>query len=609
MTNRKNLAFLIALSGTVTLSGCALQQMIKASKDQQIEVTPKPLEVHKDSVSYEISAVVPKKVMKPGKVYTIEQTYEYDGKEKQIEGIVFEGDKYKGSDSQPRITKTFSFPYEESMAKGNLVLKGVASDPKSGKSKSSDKAPVAQGLITTSKLVEDVQFIAFNNKNTDKAAFASHGYNPNEELEVTRVEFYFDQGSSVLKTTEKNSSRGKNLNAFIAEKNVTRTVAITGTHSPEGKERINSNLAKERAAAIEKWYRQNMKKYDYKGKADSIKFVLKPVIEDWTLFSDALKAYDKISSDEKNAMFSIINAPGRFEDKENKLRVLPTYKKIFNEVYPKLRTAKTEIFTVKEKKSEAEITVLAKQIVEGKVSADALSLAELQYAASLTPSVKEKQDIFKAAVKKEANWATHNNLGATYVEMAKGTKDINERNEHIKNALTQFEISNKMKENAEAYTNSAVVYAMQGNLEKAVAAIKRATELNPSPAIAKGLNGVKGTLEIKLGKYDAAIQSFASAEEAPEYLFNKGLAQLLKKDFQNATTTFNEVINGKGSDAIKAKALYASAISAARQKKDDQVFSNLKKAVEVDAKLREKALADLEFANYQANDSFRNALK
>jgi hypothetical protein len=46
-------------------------------------------------------------------------------------------------------------------------------------------------------------------------------------------------------------------------KNVTRTVTITGTHSPEGAERINTKLSEERAAAIEKFYRAQMKKYDY----------------------------------------------------------------------------------------------------------------------------------------------------------------------------------------------------------------------------------------------------------------------------------------------------------------------------------------------------------
>ena len=49
--------------------------------------------------------------------------------------------------------------------------------------------------------------------------------------------------------------RDDEFEAFIAHKNITRTVTITGTHSPEGTERINSKLSNDRAAVIEKYYR------------------------------------------------------------------------------------------------------------------------------------------------------------------------------------------------------------------------------------------------------------------------------------------------------------------------------------------------------------------
>src|SRR5690606_7181618 len=114
------------------------------------------------------------------------------------------------------------------------------------KAKVTPRMQVATGIITTSKLVKPVAF----------AAYAGHGYNNQEELvPVVIPDFIFEQGRSVLRTTETKSAKGKQLDAFIASKNVTRTVTITGTHSPEGAERINSRLSEERAAAIEKFYR------------------------------------------------------------------------------------------------------------------------------------------------------------------------------------------------------------------------------------------------------------------------------------------------------------------------------------------------------------------
>src|SRR5687768_8867261 len=269
--------------------------------------------------------------------------------------------------------------------------------------------PVATGIITTSKLVKPVYF----------AAYAGHGYNNQEELvPVVIPDFIFEQGRSVLRTTEIKSTKGKQLDAFIASKNATRTVTVTGTHSPEGAERINSKLSPDRAAAIEKFYRAEMKKYDYKGKADSIQFILKPVIQDWNEFKTALSAYEGISSEEKGEYLNIINAGGTFEDQEKQMKKLKTYKKVFKDVYPKLRTAKTEILVVKEKKTDAEISVLAKQITQGSVSADTLSFEELMYAATLTPSLDEKAAIYEAATKKGSNWNAHNNLGAVYIAQA-----------------------------------------------------------------------------------------------------------------------------------------------------------------------------------------------
>jgi len=103
------------------------------------------------------------------------------------------------------------------------------------------------------------------------------------------------------------ADKGKKLDAFIAAKNITRTVTITGTHSPEGLERINSKLSEERAAVIEKFYRDEMKKYDYQGVAADIKFILKPIVDDWNGFKTALADYQGISADQKAEYLNIVN--------------------------------------------------------------------------------------------------------------------------------------------------------------------------------------------------------------------------------------------------------------------------------------------------------------
>ncbi len=586
----RKLFYAIALFGVLTFSGCALNQMVKLAQDQNLTVTPNPLEVHADTVSFEMSANLPVKMLKKGKVYTLNTFYKYGENEMALEPMQFKAEDYPNADSQqPKASKTYSFAYAPAMKSGSLDIQGVASDPANGKSKESARMSVAPGVITTSKLVQPTYY----------AAYADHGYNNQEELIPTKVDFFFDQGRSVLKYSEQTSARGKKLNAFIAAKNVTKTVSIIGTHSPEGAERINSALAKDRATAIADYYKRQMKKYDYKGLADSIQFITKDVVEDWKAFKDSLALYDGIDSEAKSGYLDIVNGAGSFEEKEKQLRKLPTYQKVFKELYPKLRTAKTEILTVKEKKTDAEISVLAKGIADGTVTADTLSEEELMYAATLTPSLKEKEAIYLAATKKSGSWVAHNNLGAVYVAMAmEGDAASGAK------AQAQLEIAANKNAAPEVHANLASVALMNGNAGKAYDHLTKAS--GGSSEMAQGVNGVKGAVEIMLAKYPDAVKSTSGAENSAVNLFNKGLAQILNKDYQNAMTSFKEAA---AKDSNMGLAFYGAAIASARLGNADGVIENLTNAVKATPSLKADALEDLEFVKYVSNEGFRNALK
>lgn len=568
--------------------------MVKKAKEQNVTVTPNPLEVHKDSVNFDMAANLPVKMLKKGTVYTINTFYKYGEQETALDPIPFKAEDYPNAKTeQPKVTKHFSFAYAPAMKVGELQIEGVAA--KGSKSKKTPRLTVATGLITTSKLVKPVY----------AAAFAAHGYNNQEELvPVVIPDFIFEQGRSVLRTTEIKSAKGKQLDAYIASKNVTRTVTITGTHSPEGAERINSKLSNERAAAIEAFYRKEMKKYDYKGMADSIKFIQKPIVDDWTEFKTALSSYEGITSEEKAEYLNIVNGGGDFESQEKQLKALKTYKKVFKDVYPKLRTAKTEILTIKDKKSDAEIAVLAKQITQGSVSADTLSFEELMYAATLTPSLEEKAAIYEAATKKGSNWAAHNNLGAAY--LAQAVENPSNAAALADKASAQLEIALKLQDAPEVQANLASVDMIKGNPRSAYAHATKALGAGLSGDNAAGLNGVKGSSEIYLAKYADAVSSESAATDNADNLFNKGLAQVLNKDYQNALTSFKDALAKNSNLAV---AYYGAAVASARLSNADGVTTNLTSAVKIDPSLKEYALSDVEFEKFKATDAFRNALK
>jgi hypothetical protein len=583
-------AFFIA--GLLVLGGCTLPQMVKMAKQQQLTVTPNPLEVHKDTVSFSMAANLPVKMLKKGTTYTVNTFYKYGDRETALDPIVFNANDYpNAATEQPRVTKDFSFAYNPAMKSGILQVEGVAS--KGGKSKSTQRMDVAVGVITTSKLVKPVVY----------PVYADHGYNNQEEIiPVVIPDFIFEQGKSVLRKSEINSEKGRKLDAFIASKNVTKTVTITGTHSPEGAERINSRLSPERAKAIEKYYRNQMKKYDYQKMADEIQFVLKPIVRDWTEFKTALANYNGISSEEKAEYLNIINSGGTFEEQEKRMQKLPTYKKVYRDVYPGLRTAKTEILTLKEKKTDAEISVLAKQIVGGQSNPDALSFEELMYAATLTPSTAEKASIYEAATKKGTYWNAHNNLAAALI--AQAIENPSNAASLAQRAKAQLDIASRINAAPEVHANLASVAMLEGNPYAAYQHASRATGLRGQNA--SGLNGVKASAAISIARYSEAVSAASAATNTADNLFNKGLAQVLNKDYQNALNSFAEATRINNNHAL---AWYGAAVASARLGNADGVVSNLTNAVKADPSLKEMALTDLEFARFNTLEAFRNALK
>jgi len=578
------IAFII---GVVLLSGCKLNQMIKLAQDNDLQVDPNPLEVHGGNVPFEMSAVLPPKMLPSNTSFTLNTIYVYGDQEVNVGSVEFVASDFPNSSSTTsRKVESFTFPYKEGMNPGTLFIQGVAKDTRNGNSKTTDRLAVAQGLVLTSMWVKDVAM----------TSYAEHEYNDKEELIATNVDFYFDQGRSNLRTSlsydgSTNRSKRDDLSAFIAEKNVTRTVTITGTHSPEGTETINSDLSKDRAATIESFYRSRMSRYDYKGMADSIDFILKPIVQDWSSFRNALSAYDGISDSEKSEYTRIINGTGSFVDKEKEMKKLSTYKKVFDDVYPGLRSAQTEVLTVKPKKSNAQIAILAKAITSGDAEVDTLTTEELMFSATLTPSLEEKAAIYKAAAEATGMWEAHNNLAAVHLELAMKGDDSK-----LDGAATQLEIAMNKNSNAIVMANMGALQILQGNYEEAYSTLG---EVSGSNDVNAKVAAMKGALEVRMAKYDAAKASFASAANSENVMIDKGLAYLLSGDYSQADAALKQVET--------SEAYYLRAVSAARQNNATGVGSNLKDAVNADPDLKDKALNDLEFTNFA--DAVNNAVK
>jgi predicted transcriptional regulator len=81
------------------------------------------------------------------------------------------------------------------------------------------------------------------------------------------------------------------------------------------------------------------------------------------------------------------------------------------------------------------------------------------------------------------------------------------------------------------------------------------------------------------------------------------LTQLLSKDYAAAKTSIDCV------QPKDAKAYYLAAVIGARQKVENDVITNLSKAIELDKNLAKEALKDAEFKHFKKNANFLNLVK
>ncbi len=589
----------VMLSGMIVLSGgCTLNKMVKLAKKQELTVTPNPLEVHADQVKFNMTATLPVKMLKKKTTYTGNVGYKYGDKRDDVGQVVFNAADYPNAKKeQPKITKDFSFAYQDAMRKGELVMQGTAAKGK--KSKTTPEVTVAPGIITTSRLYKEPNLVAY----------AETGYTTEPEYEPTNVAFFFPQGSAQLQTSETRSKRGKFFDNFIAEKNVTKTVTITGTHSPEGAERVNSKLSENRAEAIQKYYRNKMKVYNYKNAADSVEFVLKPVIQDWAQLKDTLATTTLLTEEQKTEVLGIIDAGGEFEEQEDQLHRLSYYRTLLNQVYPKLRTAQTEILTLIPKKPDSELSVLARQMAEGRAdSANMLNEKEILHAATLTPDLEEKAGIYQAAMKQfgEESWKPHNDYAAVQLEMAKKANDPAKKTQLADEALNHLQMAVKLQETAEVYNNMAVAYTMKGDREQAMQALTKAAGMTGGEQVTKMINAAKGVQQIRAAQYSEAVSTLSQAGDTSVVLYNRGLAQILADQADAAMTTLTEATS---KDANDGDAFYLMAIAAARAKNEQAVMTNLQQAIQKNADLRARAIDDLEFRAYTTSEAFKNAIR
>ena len=383
-----------------------------------------------------------------------------------------------------------------------------------------------------------------------------------QQAEKANIMFAIQQAA--VRSSETNGDEVKALKE--AMKNIaadTKNYAIDNIEvsafaSPDGGVKLNDRLAQDREKNAKNYIQKEIKK----GKLD-IATESNYTAQDWEGFREKVQNSNLQDKDLILRVLSMYDDPERREAEIKNLSAV--YKDLADEILPELRRARLTLNYQIIGRSDEEIKEAFKS------DPSVLSLEELLYAATIADNDAEKKAIYTTASKNfPEDYRAFNNLG----EMAFKALDFKTAENNFKKALT-------LKSDAP-----------EVNINMGLLCLAQNKPADAQTYFAKGGTGKAnleaiGNMYIAQGQYDRALTALKGSNTNGE-----ALAMIMTKDYAGAKKVLSAV---QKADAYTS---YLNAVVAARTNDAAGVAQNLKKAVTMDASMKAKAAADVEFAKF-----------
>jgi outer membrane protein OmpA-like peptidoglycan-associated protein len=576
LNKMKNKSVKIALATVSTaflLASCGgLGKMVKNANQITYEVTPKPLEMHGDSVAVAIKGTYPAKFFNRSAQVVVTPVLTFGGETKEFKSASYKGEKSPAEGTVVNFDKGGNFnytgkiPYHSDMRVSELQLKATASI----KAKSRDFAPVklADGVIATPALV----------MNDDKPSIGADKFTKTTpRVAEARIQFVIQQ--SDVRGTELSKPDVKALSDFMKKGQqkgyIFNNVEVSAYASPDGEERLNAGLAERRAEETAKFLNNELRKMKVEAakRGDFINKTSTP--EDWEGFKNLVEKSDIKDRDLILRVLSMYQDPMQREQEIKNMAA--TYTVIADKILPELRRSKIRINAEEKSRTDEQINRLVT------TTPDSLSVEEILYSATLTNDLENKLNIYRTAERIYPNdWRAANNVG--YVLLLQNK---------LGDAKSQFEKAQRASDNNPVIKNNLGVIAhLQGDRKRAAELYREASTSDKNAMYNLGI------ISIKNGNYSAAVTNMSGNNT-----FNAALANTLAGNHDAATKALEA-----SPDKDTAIGNYLRAVIAARAGNANLVANHLKAAISKDPSLREKAKTDLEFAKYKANAEFAAAV-
>lgn len=572
---RKAKFLLSIVFATALLAGCINTEM---PKDYTVE--PNPLEVHGDQVKVEVKGTIPEKSFHKKAIVKFTPVLKYDdGKEKELESLTLKGEKAEGdgkvinSKTGGTVKYSDSFKYDSDMKVSELYVKPTLT--RKGESEPLKQVKIADGIIMTSKRVAP----------QGDVSIAPHGYEK-ETIYTEKGNIYFAYNRSNLNwnldLNKNNEQEMDALKAFMKKGWKIKKISIDAWASPEGELTLNKELSEERAEVAKEyivdWYEDMSDEDDnninYEDVEKEINMSVQAKGEDYDGFMKALKNSD---IKEKKTIANVIKSQATKREREQRIKDMTVIYKEIEAMLEVLRRAEITVQAYEPKLSEEQIAQLST------TNPDSLSKEELLYAATLTDNMKTKLKIYKSATEiYPKSWEANNNAAAILLKMDKED-----------DAAQYLEKANTLEpNNGHIANNMGVLSAWKKDYKSAANYY--------STAQGAGINTSynNGVLQIVNGNYEGAVSSFSDVKCD----YNKALALLMLDKTNEAT----RVLDCEDKDA---QVHYLLAVIGARTDNTNMLYTNLKKAIEMNPEYKAEAKIDREFIDYFEKEEFKGIVE
>lgn len=564
-----------AVLASIGFSSC------KVFKGASVNCTPDPIEVHADSIRFQLKASVPPKSgMKKGGTYTGE------GKigGVSVGKLVFSSDRYPnikklGADT----TLKFARPFNEKMDGNSLMIK--QDYERKGKT---FELPEVENLceccITTSRLVYEGTYLLYSEHNYVKEVRAER-----------RAQFDFPKNVSDIQEGQYSKGDITAIGDFLKKKYNTKKVVIEGFASPEGPYKRNVELSVARSKQVQKWLSEQLKAAGYTQYLDSTFFDIRVTHEDWESFKNSIQS-QPFPDDVKKQIVSLVSAGLQPDELENKVMQLVGSKEKVEYILAPLRRATIYMEGSETRRTDAQIDSIAQAFTNGALNGnlkDIFEKEEWMYAISRMPKPSKKKlllEAFRDAYPTDAR--AFNDLGV--VSLMEGDNEA---------GLNYLDKAAKLNaKDAAVQNNLGVAYIKSGKYKEAKATLESSLAAKSSSEANFNL----GVVLEKMARYNMAVEKFNAASSLNGAQYNAGLCKLVMGDLNGAKASLNEAAARSGD--TDAMPYYLLAVAGSRSKDPSMLAINLRKACSIDGKLRDKAVKDLEFRNYYNNTEFKSAV-